>query len=140
MNSVYELLSNSFLAWLFFSLESEVVWFSMLHFRQEGMLSATFLAFIASIAAYGVNYLLGKLLTRERENMPMSEETYAKGQRLVKRYVVWTLLFQWIPLLPAFSLIIAFFQPGIWRFFLAVIAGRLIYYLYYLQDAGLLMS
>lgn len=138
MDIALEILLNSFLSTFFLSFKTEVVWFSRLLFQPETIWSATFLAMVASVAAYGVNYLLGWLLARQRENMPMENAVYEKGQRLVRRYFIWLLLIPWLPLLPAFSFIMAFFRPGLVRFLAIVLVGRLLYYGYYLQDAGLL--
>jgi membrane protein YqaA with SNARE-associated domain len=116
----------------------EYLWDSTLYLKPEAVPLATLLAWAATMAAFIANYAFGRYLLSHRDKMPMQDEAYHKGQNWVRRYGVWLLLFPFIPLLTAFSVIIAFFNPGMVRFFCAVGLGKLAYYLYHLYEAGIL--
>lgn len=138
MELLLELLWDSYRASLFFSLDSEIVWLSLLILDQTHILPATFLAVCASSLAFLTNYLLGAFVAGKVTDLTENRERYARAQEFSRNYFVWLFLFAWIPLLPLFSVFMGFFRPGWRRFMFCIVAGRMFYYGYYLMQHGVI--
>ncbi len=82
--------------------------YAMAGFGNYNMLPAIVLAIIGGVIGQMLNYVCGIYMQRLKytKNMTMSEDVYIRFEYYFRKYVVYTLVFSWVPLcklLPLFA-------------------------------------
>lgn len=134
MDLAIETITSSFLAWLFIPMWEEAAWFAWLALDRSQIELMTVLAILASAAAMFANYGLGWLIAKDRANMPMEEENYLRARAIGNKYVLWIVLFPWLPFLPLAVVALGFLRVSVVRFTILLLVSRVIYYGYYLMQ------
>jgi len=81
--------------------QSEVVLFGMLMAEHYQVWLLVFVASLGNILGSGVNWLLGRLITRfeGRPWFPVKRERLARAEDWYHRYGRWSLLMSWVPII-----------------------------------------
>ncbi len=107
-----DLALNSFLANILFTRQSEYMLFGFAAFDHPSKWLALLVSSVAGTLGQMMNFLAGWLLVcfKDKKWFVLDDEHYSKLQRIVRRFGVWILLFQHLPLYSIFPLIIGFFR------------------------------
>lgn len=116
---------------------------TLLPFPSEPLFAAlqiqgsTSLFWLVAIASLGntlgsvVNYVLGWQAMRfsDRKWFPANPKKMARAQRWFERWGVWILLFSWMPLGDAITLLSGVMRTRFWLFFVLVATGKTLRYI-----------
>jgi membrane protein YqaA with SNARE-associated domain len=130
--NIFDLFVNSLLGNFILPLQDEIIWFSLLAFQPGTMALPSLVAILASSLGLLTSYGLGRLVARDRRNMPLPEKNYQKASCFCESYLVWLLLIPWIPLLGILVLVLGFLHVPLKRLLPCILLGRIFYYGYYL--------
>ena len=127
MNISYiDIALDSFLAQLVFAFTSEALLYGMAAFGTEQLPLAIAVAWIASMAAYAVNFAIGKAMDRMR--IDTGKQQYEKAQRFFQRWLVWGLLLAGQPFVGALMLAAGIFAVSWQRAILLAAIGHALRY------------
>jgi len=115
---------------------------TLLPFPSEPLFAAlqvqgtTSLFWLVALASFGntlgsvVNYALGRQALRfsDRRWFPATPEKLARAQHWFERFGIWTLLFSWMPLGDAITLLSGVMRTRFWLFVLLVGTGKTLRY------------
>lgn len=138
VNSLYnELLWDSFLSALIFTVRDEFILATMSAFDEYDPLTMGVLALAASLGGYAINWLVGKLLMHEPWISVNLKKGYDRACHIASKYGKWLLVFVWIDVYGAF---LPFFA-GMFRIRLRTVllisaVGKGAYYLYAFQTGN----
>lgn len=124
---------DAFKALFLFSLGVETAWFAAYQFGHYNMFFVTAVCCIGALSAALITVLVGYGISYSRKYIEdLDEELYQELSGLFNKYGVYVFLFQMIPFTKLFLLFAGVFAVK-WRRLLAVmVAGRVLYYLFYL--------
>lgn len=132
--SVYGLIFwDSFKGTSIFSLSLETLWFSAKEFGSYNLFIISALSFAGAVLAMCATYWLGRLAGPVVKSMfMMDEEVYQKVSFYSNKYGIFILLLQMMPVVKLLFLFAGFLNIPFRRVLIFMVAGRLIYFIYYL--------
>ena len=138
-NQYFIIFHNSLEAAFFVSLRSESAWFGALNFGGHNMVVLTLLAIAGSTLGMLINYGFGYYMSRWRGDLPaFSESVYQRIAAVFARrlFVLMAIppvaMLEVIPGFGVFAMVNGMFRVPPKRALIAIIAGRILYYSYYL--------
>ncbi len=132
--SVYQLIFlDSFNGTSIFSLSTETLWFAAKEFDNYNVFLVTLAAFMGAVLAMVTTYVIGRLLGPAMKSFFIIDEpVYQKVAALFSKYGVYIFLLQMMPVVKILFLFAGMLNVSVKRILLFIIAGRALYYMYYL--------
>ena len=103
---------NSFTANILFAPNSESVLYGFAAFHHPSLWPALVVSSVGATCGQMCNFFVGWLIVcfKDKKWFVLDDEHYAKLQRIARRFGLWILLFQHLPLYSLFPVIVGFFR------------------------------